>query len=535
MQGRIDIVTPAGIVEGWCWDESSPNTKVEISVLVDGINSGSAIAGLYREDLRQANIGDGFHHFSLTLPTQMVHKSTHELMLIHHETGRQIGEPFVYQSKAALSFEDRLIEMEAKSRLLETRIEEAKQLYSTTSQAELFSVVGAFFSKLAKDAAHGLQPGFGLQVGDFVKAKVGAHPVLNFARPRSPTFHVVVNADCPLAQLHATLQALHRAGAASTAELTVLDTGRFDDAALISSVVRGVTYIRSIEDFVSEFASIEATTETEFIVNLSGRALVSETFMQELQECASLHTKAGAIGACITDDEGRVLCAGLKLTDGELIADRGEGTAAVHPAHAITHHAAAIRRAAFQRVGGLDLLFGNDVASAFIDLCFRLRRDGYPVLIDPYATIALQGNNTSDTLTSGIAHESSQGRQLLRASWLDQKVDLHVGRALVLGTSSANFDDLHVVRYLNEACYLVTYLAQDDRASDTYRRIRRAGATVVPAISAQDIELVHSTDIIYAPDGLLPPWMQQSSARVIVSFSQLDGFLTAQRLVVPTV
>jgi hypothetical protein len=66
MRGKIDLVTPEGLVEGWGWNELAPDEKLDVILLLDGVDVGGTRAMLYRDDLRKANIGDGLstHQFS---------------------------------------------------------------------------------------------------------------------------------------------------------------------------------------------------------------------------------------------------------------------------------------------------------------------------------------------------------------------------------------------------------------------------------------------------------------------------------------
>jgi hypothetical protein len=65
-RGHLDAVA-AGHAVGWC-AAAEGNEKVTVELLADNIVVARAKADLFREDLRTARIGDGFHAFSLRLP-----------------------------------------------------------------------------------------------------------------------------------------------------------------------------------------------------------------------------------------------------------------------------------------------------------------------------------------------------------------------------------------------------------------------------------------------------------------------------------
>lgn len=66
-QGRIEIVED-GAVRGWAWRPSMPEHRVQLRVLLDGEELGTAVAELPRPSLAVAGIGDGRHAFRFQLP-----------------------------------------------------------------------------------------------------------------------------------------------------------------------------------------------------------------------------------------------------------------------------------------------------------------------------------------------------------------------------------------------------------------------------------------------------------------------------------
>ena len=67
-QGFLDAAG-CGIITGWAWDATQPNAAINIDILDGTFLVATIQANLYREDIRNAGIGDGFHGFSFTTPS----------------------------------------------------------------------------------------------------------------------------------------------------------------------------------------------------------------------------------------------------------------------------------------------------------------------------------------------------------------------------------------------------------------------------------------------------------------------------------
>jgi hypothetical protein len=68
LEGCIDRISPAGLVEGWAWDAENPELPVRLEYLVDGVVAGSVLACEYRADLENAGMGQGRCGFTLMAP-----------------------------------------------------------------------------------------------------------------------------------------------------------------------------------------------------------------------------------------------------------------------------------------------------------------------------------------------------------------------------------------------------------------------------------------------------------------------------------
>ena len=68
LRGFIDRITPRSI-EGWAQNVDLPGMPVCLDILAGGKVVGQVLANRYREDLKQAGLGSGWHSFAFRLPS----------------------------------------------------------------------------------------------------------------------------------------------------------------------------------------------------------------------------------------------------------------------------------------------------------------------------------------------------------------------------------------------------------------------------------------------------------------------------------
>ncbi len=514
MKGQIDSVKPEGIVEGWCWNEAAPNDKVDVTVLVDGVEAGHGLAGLYRDDLRQAQIGDGYHAFIVILSTLVPSdRRTQTFTVVDTTTRTPVGTPFIFVNKHVRGVEDRLIELEARNRLLESRLEDLTRLArdAATPPSELFSVVGAFFTRLAEDMEKGTVPASLEQRLDaLVKTAIKSYPTITFPIPDRLVVTVLVQAStCSLAQLHLCLASLQRAGAGKVARVIVIDTGEIDEVSLVPTVVRGIHYVRTVASLSSEWAEAERGDASDIVVLLSGRAVITPFWLTELIDSFAQNSRAGALGGVAIDADGIVYHGGLRLDEGLLEdvmihdTEADDELLSAYPVHALSHHAAAFRRSALRDVGTIDGAFGDDLGAGVIDLCLRLRRAGWSILAQPFAKLTLQGETW---VTPSLAVTSRAG-DLLRSRWFEPQVEhrpLLAGSAVILGQAGEFAEELRAVQHLRNADYSVRYIGPETTPMRYVDPLRRAGAAVTMTNEAGELLAKSAADIVFSAKQVAP-------------------------------
>jgi hypothetical protein len=69
-EGYLDKVE-CGTIRGWVWDRNKPNTPVTVEFYTGTTVWGSVVANIYRDDLKNANKGNGAHAYSFTVPNEL--------------------------------------------------------------------------------------------------------------------------------------------------------------------------------------------------------------------------------------------------------------------------------------------------------------------------------------------------------------------------------------------------------------------------------------------------------------------------------
>lgn len=92
--GHADQLSCAGI-RGWAWDGNHENLPLSIDLFVDGDLYSTFSADIFRQDLLNAGIGDGFHGFSIPFPNALKDNQFHDYEL------RIVGRDYVLSDGSA--------------------------------------------------------------------------------------------------------------------------------------------------------------------------------------------------------------------------------------------------------------------------------------------------------------------------------------------------------------------------------------------------------------------------------------------------
>ncbi|RCR68159.1 CotH kinase family protein [Larkinella punicea] len=102
--GQIDC----GFIRGWAWDKTEPNTPVSVDILDGQQVIGTTIAGIYRQDLKDANKGNGSHSYIFAVPETVKDNKPHQISVRIHGTSyvlRDSPKRLICEAKVPLSSE----------------------------------------------------------------------------------------------------------------------------------------------------------------------------------------------------------------------------------------------------------------------------------------------------------------------------------------------------------------------------------------------------------------------------------------------
>jgi hypothetical protein len=79
------------MIAGWAWDASNPNTPTRVDVYDGNTLLGTAVAGIFRKDLVDANKGDGRHGFKFPVPPALKDGEPHTIKVSISGTTLQLA------------------------------------------------------------------------------------------------------------------------------------------------------------------------------------------------------------------------------------------------------------------------------------------------------------------------------------------------------------------------------------------------------------------------------------------------------------
>ncbi|MGA0556503.1 CotH kinase family protein [Larkinella sp. VNQ87] len=69
-EGYLDKVE-CGSIRGWVWDRNKPNTPLMVEFFANNVSIGTALADIYRQDLKNAGKGNGAHVYNFPTPSSV--------------------------------------------------------------------------------------------------------------------------------------------------------------------------------------------------------------------------------------------------------------------------------------------------------------------------------------------------------------------------------------------------------------------------------------------------------------------------------
>src|SRR6202171_561883 len=78
-------------ISGWAFDSTPPNNAISVDVYDNGVLLVSPLANLFRQDLLNAGVGNGYHAYSIATPSSLKDGHAHYISIYFHGTSNQLG------------------------------------------------------------------------------------------------------------------------------------------------------------------------------------------------------------------------------------------------------------------------------------------------------------------------------------------------------------------------------------------------------------------------------------------------------------
>ena len=406
--GHLDLVSSESGIAGWAWYPQQPGRRVELEILFGDTLAAVVTADLHRPDVADAGYGDGFCGFSLAMPYAMAAQPREVLVTVRDRQSKKIlPQPLLFRQPAVGDALQKIAELEHDIRLLRATVAELERRGAADANAarDLFKTVGAFFNGLATsgvEAAASRSRTLGGAVADVTS---GLAP---FAFPLcpAPELSVMVEAGGTAASMHAALRELRGALGSAKAEILLLDPGTCEDAPLLPMVVQNLRYAR----LPAQSAALRCNDAMRLasgkaVLYLAAGALPNAS-IEPLAAKFEARPNTAAIALKLLGPDGE--SAGAELRFGEFLPRR-TGLQNRAPVDAVAPQAFAIRRAAWERLGGLDEGFAA-IGPALAEFCLRAKDAGNSVIYEP-EFCATQAPDYAATLPD-LAAEAEDAQRL---------------------------------------------------------------------------------------------------------------------------
>ena len=398
--GVVELVTDEGFVKGWAWYPHSPHKRVQIQVLVDGDVVGDTEASLPRSDLLSAGVGDGNCSFSFALPYEVLMRPRGSLVSVRDRvSGRVLPEPRLYRRPEIADAVEKLADLENDARLLTSTVKLAADhaAADTRAAADLFRTVGDFFIQLANVTVAGKPPGCLQTLHGAIEKITTTCPAISLRFPSDPQISICVEAEGTIENIYNTLRAISGLQSKIEAEVVLFDDGTCDEASLLPLVVRNLRYLNAdkgldpvaLRNRVVEFA------RGEFIVFLAGFAEPAGDWLDAVHSTFQQDGRVAMVGAKVLRSNGVIENAGITLVNNrtEALGIGADPSSAAfshrRPVDAVTTHAFAVRRKAWNQSSGLNENL-HSVQAALVDLCARANVANATTIYEPGFTVVLR-------------------------------------------------------------------------------------------------------------------------------------------------
>jgi GT2 family glycosyltransferase/tRNA A37 methylthiotransferase MiaB/Flp pilus assembly protein TadD len=252
-------------------------------------------------------------------------------------------------------------------------------------------------------------------------------------------------------------------------EIIVVDNGSTDGTREYLNRLEAANWARVIYNrtnlgFAKASNQGAQAAQGEYLVFLNNDTIAQPGWLQELAACARKDAKIAAVGAKLLFPDNTVQHAGVAFTHNKLVYHLYKHYDRDHPAvnkerefQAVTAACVLIKKDLFFGAGGFDESYRNGFED--VDLCFKLRQQGYKVVYNPRAVVY-----HLESKTPGRHDRETENSRLFKSRWIDR----------VIGDDQRFYaEDGIVIEILDHQGNVATVLAHDSNDNFFWRQAQK--------------------------------------------------------------
>ncbi|MBQ0929136.1 glycosyltransferase [Ideonella alba] len=438
--GHVDEVS-ATQISGWAWDPETPDRPAIVEILDGGERLATIEANLFRPDVRDAGLGNGYCGFVLSFSPSLLPRSRHRITVRRLRDGVDLmGSP------RELVREDGGLDLAAQrhlAMLCRNQADTARRAADLDPPlAFLVDQLGLLMRRRAELTAAPALPDLG-PLSELIDAATPAQWVqgasvalstryrpLRLPLAEAPLVSVVIPVYGKFQLTYDCIDAIAKALPEAPIELILVDDCSADETLLAPLVFGGtVRVVRNDVNlgFVKSCNRGASLARGEYLFFLNNDTLVRPGWVDELVKTFEQVPRVGVAGSKLLFGDGSLQeVGGIVWRMGDAWNWGRHGNPAepryshLRDVDYVSGAALMIRKALFDELGGFDLHF----APAYYedtDLCFRVRQAGWRVVVQPQSVVVhLEGVTSGTSVTgSGMKQYQAVNHRKFYERWKD--------------------------------------------------------------------------------------------------------------------
>ncbi len=449
--GALDIHVVRGNVEsfdgrvlrGWVADGTLEPMRLRI--VANGVIHGEQIADEPRDDVIAAGFAKVGSGFSISIPEHFFAGEPCLVELFDTRDNAPIpGSPYHIEARPLAQVAAQGADFSVLSDViigLSEKINDVAQLQANVAliltwlqknvdRAHALRQTSALAYERINDAIHAAG-GLGGSIGHLFGVVQQRYPQVVVAKQRSPRVSIVIPVHNKFELTYDCITSIVNSRTKASYEVIVVDDSSSDETLLASLIFMGgcrVVRTPKNEGFVGACNTGLKSANGEFVIFLNNDTIVVDNWLDALVETLDRDPSIGIVGSRLLFADGVLQEAGGIIWRDGSGWNWGRGQDKDNPLYSfmrdadyVSGAALMIRHDLLKQLNGFDEYY----APAYYedtDLCFRARRAGYRVVVQPKSTIIHlegQSNGVSTATTTGLKRYQVVNARKFRNRWFD--------------------------------------------------------------------------------------------------------------------